>query len=104
MEAHRRADSQLPIEPPNTILDIDSALAARSIHERAELINSAVVSRGKLEHRLDAIQWEPAEVGEHALDELPPSHAQHQQKKRSKDRGHTPSNTLSSVPPVAAAH
>ena len=61
---------KLPIKAPNAVLDTDEAFATRRIHESAELIDRAVISRRELEHRLDTIQREPAEVREHALDEL----------------------------------
>ena len=64
---------ELPIEAPNAVLDTDEAFATRCIHEGAELIDRAVIPWRELEHRLDAVQWEPAQVREHALDELPPS-------------------------------
>ena len=58
------------IKAPNAVLDTDEAFATRRIHESAKLIDCAVISRRELEHRLNTIKREPAEVREHALDEL----------------------------------
>jgi hypothetical protein len=60
----------LPIEAPNAVLDADETFATRRIHESAELIDCTIIPRRELEHRLDAIQREPAEIREHALNEL----------------------------------
>lgn len=64
---------ELPIKAPYAVLDADEALATRRIHERAELIDCAVIPRRELEHCLYAVQREATEIGKHALDELPPS-------------------------------
>jgi hypothetical protein len=46
---------ELPIEAPYAVLDADEAFATRRIHERAELIDCAVIPRRELEHCLYAV-------------------------------------------------
>ena len=64
---------ELPIEAPYAVLNADEAFATRRIHERAELIDCAVIPRRELEHCLYAVQRETTEIRKHTLDELPPS-------------------------------
>lgn len=99
--------ARLPIEAPNAVLDTDEAFATCRIHERAELIDRPVVPRRELEHRLDAVYREPAEVREHALDELPTTgqvtRAPSTGTKAQITQDDAPSSTPSSAPPVVAA-
>lgn len=59
----KRAIILLPIEAPNAVLDVDKTLATRRVHKYAQLVGCAVITRRKLEHRLNAIQWESAQIG-----------------------------------------
>ena len=69
------AISPSPVESPDAVLDVDKTLATGRVHERAKLVQRPVISRRKLEHSLNAVQWKPTQVREHALDELPTSRA-----------------------------
>ncbi len=94
----------LPTEAPNAVLDADEAFATCRVHERAQLINRTVVPRRELEHCLDAVQWEPAEVREHTLDKLSPlvKRARPTPARRP-TQNDAPSRIPSFVLPVAAA-
>jgi hypothetical protein len=96
-----RAVIFLPIEAPNAVLDVDKTLATRRVHKSAQLVGCAVITRRKLEHRLNAVQWESAQIREHALDELSPTdHSGHSTKYRTKS--YTPSSIPSFGPPAVA--
>ena len=62
-----------PIQSPNAVLGIHESLPTRCVHKCPKLVRCAVITRRELEHRLDPVQWEPPQVGKHALDELPPT-------------------------------
>ena len=96
-----RAVILLPIEAPNSVLNVDKTLATRRVHKCAQLVGCAVITRRKLEHRLNAVQWESAQIREHALDELSPAeHSGYSTKYGTKS--YAPSSTPSFVPPAVA--
>jgi hypothetical protein len=97
----KRAVILLPIEAPNAVLDVDKTLATRRVHKHPQLVRRAVITRRKLEHRLNAVQWESAQIREHTLYELSPTkHSEHSTKYTTKS--YAPSSIPSFVPPAVA--
>ncbi len=98
-----RAVILLPIEAPDAVLDVDKTFATRRVHKCAKLLGCAVITRRELAHRLNAVQWEPTQIREHALDELSPTrHSGHSTKHRTESQGDGPSSIPSFVPPAVA--
>src|SRR6266404_3559446 len=98
-----RAIILLPIEAPYAVLDVDKTFATRRVHKCAQLVGCAVITRRKLEHRLNAVQWEPTQIREHALDELSPTkHSGRRTKRRTNSQGDAPYNIPSFVLPAVA--
>jgi hypothetical protein len=97
----KRAVILLPIEAPNAVLDVDKTLATRRVHKYPQLVRCAVITRRKLEHRLNAVQWESAQIREHAFDELlPTEHSGHSTEYMTKS--YAPSSIPSFVPLAVA--
>ena len=57
---------QLPISIPT----YHQTFPFRSLHERPQLLNRLIISRGKLQHDLNPINWKTSQIPKHPFDKL----------------------------------